>query len=238
MPATASGPSKSMTRLPRLIPVALIAALLSVQAAEEVPRGPTYKIVGPDGKITFSDRKPTDANLHTRQLGQTVTAPLLAPSSAPFDLHPQNAMPTTARSYGGDAPPADISGKPFPPGLPEAVLDVVIHQFFVQTLVETCDHVQPAYANRYLGGVRNWRDRNSDILARSNRILFSRFTGEQRDLLRATGRARLAQLLPPPDAAQQDKMAWCDRMSTDLARRQFELVGDMRIAPVLYFEPQ
>ena len=224
-----------MTRLPRLLPVALIAALLSVQAAEPVA-SPTYKIVGPDGKITFSDRKPTDANLHTRELGQTVVAPLLAPANAPFDLHPQNTMPIVTRSYGGDAPPADISGKPFPPGLPEAVLDVLIHQFFVQTMVETCDRVQPAFAERYHGGVRNWRDRNADILARSNRILFTRFTGEQRDLLRATGRARLAQLLAPPEAAQQDKMAWCDRMSTDLARHQFELVGDLRVAPILYYD--
>ena len=227
-----------MTRLPRLLPVALIAALLSVQAAEPVGPGPTYKIVGPDGKITFSDRKPTDANVRTRELGQTVVAPLLAPANGLFDLHPQNALPVAARSNGGDAPPVDISGKPFPPGLPDAVLDVLVHQFFVQTMVETCDRVQPAYAERYHGGVRNWRDRNSDILAKSNRILFSRFTGEQRDLLRATGRARLAQLLPPPGATQQDKMAWCDRMSTDLARRQFELVGDMRVAPVLYFDPQ
>ena len=152
--------------------------------------------------------------MHTRELGRTVVAPLLVPGSAPFDLHPQNAMPATGRSYGGDAPPVDISGKPFPPGLPDAVLDVLVHQFFVQTMVETCDRVQPAYADRYHGGVRNWRDRNSDILAKSNRILFSRFTGEQRDLLRATGRARFAQLLPPPDATQQDKIAWCDRMST------------------------
>ena len=227
-----------MTRLPRLLPVALIAALLSVQAAEPVGPGPTYKIVGPDGKITFSDRRPTDANLHTRELGQTVVAPLLTPTSAPFDLHPQTALPATARSYGSDAPPVDISGKPFPPGLADAVLDVLVHQFFVQTMVETCDRVQPAFADRYHGGVRNWRDRNFDILSKSNHITFSRFTGEQRDLLRATGRARLAQLLPPPDATQQDKMAWCDRMSTDLARRQFELAGDMRVVPILYFDAQ
>ena len=228
-----------MTRLPRLLPVALIAVLLGVQAAPPVEPGPTYKIVGPDGKITFSDRKPTDPNLHTRALGQTVVAPLLTPTNALFDLHPQNALPVAARSVGsGDAPPVDISGRPFPPGLPDAVLDVLVHQFFVQTMVETCDHLQPAYADRYHGGVRNWRDRNSDILAKSNRILFTRFTGEQRELLRMTGRARLAQLLAPPDAAQQDKMAWCDRMSTDLVRRQFELLGDMRVAPILYYDAQ
>ncbi len=200
------------------------------------PPVPTYRIVGPDGKITFSDRKPTDPQVRTRELGQTVTAPLLAPASAPFDLHPATALPPAARPVGGDAPPVDVSGKPFPPGLPEAVLDVLMHQFFVQMMVETCARLRPALTDRYQAGVRNWRDRNAEILAKSNRISFTRFTGEQRDVLRATSRARLAPLMPPADAQPADKMLWCDRMSTDLVRHQFELVGDMRVAPILYFE--
>ena len=225
-----------MKRLQRLLPAALSAVLLCAGAQPQSPPQPTYRIVGPDGKVTFSDRKPTDPQVRTRQLGQKETAPLLAPAGAPFDLHPATAVPPAARPAAGDAPPVDVSGKPFPPGLPEAILDVLVHQFFVQSLVESCGHLRPSFAERYQAGVRNWRDRNADILAKSNRISFSRFTGEQRDLLRATARVRLGQLQPPADAAQDDKMLWCDRMSTDLARRQFELVGDMRVAPILSFE--
>jgi hypothetical protein len=227
-----------MTRL-RTLPAALLAALMGVAAAAPLPEGPTYRIVGPDGKVTFSDRKPTDPGVRTRELGQTVTAPLLAPATAPFDLHPATTLPPVApRAAPGDGltPAVDISGKPFPPGLPEAILDVVVHQFFVQTLVETCARLRPAFTERYQGGVRNWRDRNAEILSRSNRITFARFTGEQRDMLRATARARLAPLLPPQGAADADKMAWCDRMSADLARHQFELTGDLRLAPLLYGE--
>jgi hypothetical protein len=225
-----------MKRLQRLLPAALIAALLGAHAAEPVGPSTTYRIIGPDGKITYSDRKPTDPQLHARALGRTVTAPLVAPSNAPFDLHPATALPPARPLLPGDAPPLDASGKPFPPGLPEALLDVFVHQFFVQTLVETCSQLRPTFAERYRGGVLNWRDRNADILAKSNRISFARFTGEQRDLLRATGRARLASLLPPADATPEDKALWCDRMSTDLALRQFELVGDLRVAPILYAE--
>ena len=214
----------------------MFAALLGAQAAQPLPPGPTYRIIGPDGKVTYSDRMPTDPQVRTRELGQTVTAPLLAPATAPFDLHPATSMPPVARPLGGDAPPVDVSGKPFPPGLPEAILDVLVHQFFVQTLMESCDRLRPSFADRYHGGVRNWRDRNADILAKSNRITFARFTAEQRDVLRATARVRMAQLLPAADAAAEDKMLWCDRTSTDLARRQFDLVGDMRVAPILYIE--
>ncbi len=229
-----------MKPLRQLLPVVLLAALAGASAAAPAPagEGPTYRIVGPDGKVTFSDRKPTDPQLKARQLGQTVTAPLLAPSTQPFDLHPATSFPPAARPSGNDGltPAVDISGKPFPPGLPDAILDVVVHQFFVQTLTETCSRLRPASIERYQAAVLNWRVRNAEILEKSSRITFSRFTGEQRDTLRATGRARLAQLTPARDLPEADRLAWCDRTSTDLARRQFELVGDLRVAPILYFE--
>ena len=224
--------SPSMKSLQRMLPL-LLAAHLGAGAAA----GPTYRIVGPDGKVTFSDRMPTDPQLKTRELGKPVVAPLLAQSNEPFDLRPATTVaPHRPASTDGLAPVLDISGRPFPPGLPDAILDVVIHQFFVQTLVETCSRENRAYTERYQAGVRNWRDRNADVLSRSNHISFTRFTAEQRDTLRATGRLRLAQPVPPSNATEADKGEWCDRMSTDLARRQFELVGDLRVAPILYFE--
>jgi hypothetical protein len=228
-----------MKRLPRLPIALLLTALAGVCAGAPVPPSPTYRIIGPDGKVTFSDRKPTDPQLKARELGQIVIAPLLAPATQPFDLRPATSFPPSTRPPGGEAlaPQLDASGRPFAPGLPEAVLDVLVHQFFVQTLVETCGRQRPAFLERYQIGVRNWRDRNAEVLDKSNRITFTRFTAEQRDTLRSTGRARLAQLMPPRDAPDADRTAWCDGMSTDLSRRQFELVGDLRVAPILYFQP-
>lgn len=228
-----------MKPLPRLLLAFLMTAFAGACAAATPPPAPTYRIIGPDGKVTFSDRKPTDPQLKTRELGQIVTAPLLAPATQPFDLHPATSFPPSPRPSGNDgvAPQLDASGRPFPPGLPEAVLDVLVHQFFVQSLVESCGRQRPALLERYQGGVRNWRDRNAEVLDKSNRITFTRFTAEQRDTLRATGRARLAQLMPQAGTPDAERVAWCDLMSTDLARRQFELVGDLRVAPILYFQP-
>jgi len=230
-------PRPSMTRLLRLLPLAMCALLLDAGAAPPQPDGPTYRIIGPDGKVTFSDRKPTDPQQHTRELGKTITAPLLAPAAGPFDLRPATTA-STARPVVGDGqtPAVDISGKPFPPGLPDAVLTVLVHQFFVQSLIETCGRQRPAFLERYQGGVRNWRDRNAEILAKSNRVAFARFTGEQRDTLRATARQRLASVMPPAGASDAERAVWCDRVSTDLATHQYELVGDMRVAPLLYVD--
>jgi len=226
-----------MNRLLRLLPLAMCAVLLDAGAQDKPPPPPTYRSVGPDGKVTYSDRIPTDSQMHTRELGKTSTAPLLAPASGPFDLRP-SSKPTTASPPTGEGqtPAVDIGGRPFPPGLPDAVLTVLVHQFFVQSLVETCGRQRPAFLERYQGGVRNWRDRNAEILAKSNRVTFARFTGEQRDTLRATARQRLASVMPPAGTSDAEREAWCDRMNTDLVTRRFELVGDMRIAPLLLLE--
>jgi hypothetical protein len=214
---------------------ALVAAPAASQAVEQAP-SPTYRSVGPDGKVTFSDRLPTDPKLRTREVGKTLTAPLLTAGTEPFDLRPATALAPARPPAEGLTPAVDVSGRPFAPGLPDAILDVVVHQFFVQALAETCSRLHPAFSERYHGAVRNWRDRNAELLAKSNRITFARFTGEQRDTIRSTGRARLAQLMPAGGTDDADMQSWCDRMSTDLARHRFELVGDMRTAPIVYVE--
>jgi hypothetical protein len=226
-----------MTALPRPFPLLLVALLAGAVQAQTPSPGPTYRSVGPDGKVTFTDRKPTDAQAHTRELGHLVAAPLVTANTRPFDLHPATTPPPATRSDDdGMRPPVDVSGKPFPPGLPDAILDVMVHQYFVQSLTETCGRLRPSLIERYQGGVLNWRSRNVEILEKSNHITFARFTAEQRDTLRATARARLEQIMPAHDLPEADRTAWCDRMSTDLARHQFELVGDMRLAPLLVFE--
>ena len=214
---------------------AILATLLGLGGALPAT-AQTYRIVGPDGKVTYSDRQPTDPQMKTRELGKRLAAPLLTPAREPFDLRTQATLPAGARGGNeGLQPAVDISGKPFPPGLPDAILVVVVHQFVVQSLAETCSRLRPGTTERFQGAVRNWRDRNADILAASNRITFARFTGEQRDTIRATARARMQPLLPAGDTPEADKLQWCDRTISDLARRQMELVGDARVAPIVDF---
>lgn len=228
-----------MKRLPLLL-LAVLSAAPARAADAPPPTGPTYRIVGPDGRVTFSDRQPTDAKVQTRELGRAApTAPLFTPGSQLF-VPPRAGTPPAAAPSGrfadNLAPPLSAAGRPFPPGVPDSVLSVVGHQFFVQTVVESCAHPGTAAQERYQSIVRNWRDRNADVLSRSNRIMFKLFTGEQRDLLRATARSRLQALLAPPDASDAERGQWCDRSADDLLRRRLELAGDERLAPIVNLE--
>lgn len=239
-----------MKRLHRLLPIALPCLLLCAAPGARAAGGDsgyvapppaTYRIVSPDGHVTYSDRQPTDPKLQTRQLGHAApVAPLFAPGNQLFDPPRMGASSTAlaaGRSGDGPTPPMSASGKPFPPGVPDAVLSVVGHQFFVQTMVETCTRAGQGSQDRYQIIVRNWRDRNSDILSHSNQLMFRLFTGEQRDLLRATARSRLQALLAPPDASAAEKASWCERSAEDLLRRRLELVGNERLLPLVNTSP-
>ncbi|MEP6503568.1 MAG: hypothetical protein ABJD97_09570 [Betaproteobacteria bacterium] len=224
-----------MNRLQRLLTIALLCASAGASAVDQPPpTGPTFRIVGPDGKVTYSDRKPTDEKLQARQLSTVApTAPLFTPGTSLFEPPRPGTPATSARDL---APPLTTAGKPFPPGLPDAVLSVLGHQFYVQTLVETCGRSAPGAAERFQIVVRNWRDRNADMLGRSNRITFTLFSSEQRELLRATARSRLQRLLAPPDATESERAGWCDHAADDVVRRRLELTGDPHLAPIANFE--
>ena len=170
--------SHSMKRPHRLLPLALLAATLAAGAAQPLPPGPTYRIVGPDGKVTFSDRQAHRPAAEDARARQDLTAPLLSSGSEPFDLHPSTTMPPPPGRRGGMTPAVDVGGRPFPPGLPDAVLDVLVHQFFVQI---AGGDLRPPAARRSPNATRaacaTGATATPTSSAKSNRITFARFTG-------------------------------------------------------------
>ncbi len=228
----------------RLSSIALAGALCAgAPCAFGASDGPTlYRSVGPDGKITFSDRRPTDAQLQTRELGKGPQYRALFTPGLPVFETPQAAAASARRlrtpPADGLAAPVDNSGHPFPPGLPDAILLVTAHRFFVQILLESCARAAPDGFERYQVAVRHWRDRNAEVFAKTDRIAFAEFTGEQRDQLRYAAQARLQSALPRDDADATGMRAWCEASTMDLSRRQHELEADPRVAPLLEFTPR
>ena len=87
---------KSM-RAPLLVGFLLTLACAGVQAQG------VYRIVGPDGKVTFSDRPPADANAQPARIASE--APSAANGALPYELRQiANRFPVTLYT-GNDCPP-------------------------------------------------------------------------------------------------------------------------------------
>lgn len=81
------------------IPSILALAALAVAASAQAQ--PMYRIVGPDGKVTFSDRAPEVAQPGARTSTVTPTEPATSTSTLPFDLR-QVAQRFPVTLYSGD----------------------------------------------------------------------------------------------------------------------------------------
>lgn len=64
----------------------LLASLLMVLASASAHAQQVYRIVGPDGKVTFSDRPPADANANAQPARTASTGPAATSAALPFEL--------------------------------------------------------------------------------------------------------------------------------------------------------
>jgi Kef-type K+ transport system membrane component KefB len=234
-----------MTRPPRSLLSPTLAALLAASIAHSV-QAQTYRIVAPDGKVTFSDRRPTDPSLQTSEVGHAPPpASLFAPGAVPLDApagasapatasgkHAKHALANSGTAPAGNPPtPAAATGVPFPPGLPEAVLIVIGKEDIVQTVWDVCTRTLPTSFARYDDAVRTWRRRNETMILKADHILFSAFTVDQRALVHSTAqerlRATMAQIWAGTPA---QKIKWCDKSADDLAAGGLDLIGDQKVS--------
>ena len=80
----------------------LVGCLLTLACAGVQAQG-VYRIVGPDGKVTFSDRPPADANAQPARIASE--APSAANGALPYELRQiANRFPVTLYT-GNDCPP-------------------------------------------------------------------------------------------------------------------------------------
>lgn len=83
----------------------LLASLLMMLACTGAQAQGVYRIVGPDGKVTFSDRPPADAKEPLQPTRSAGTAPAAAGAALPYDLRQiANRFPVTIYT-GNDCAP-------------------------------------------------------------------------------------------------------------------------------------
>ncbi len=201
-----------------------------------------YRIVGADGRVTYSDQAPT-AGTQTGRVdvmrgASGIIRPgasgeagyrreATAPAAALRTVAPASALPVRTST---SAPPPEPAAKPSDASLEAAVIDVLGTEDIVRRTETICVSTLPASARRYSGAVDDWARRNARSVLAARRVLTREFDVERRERVEAGVRAlSAARFGAVADAPEARMAAWCDRSVTEMAAGQLDVHGRLRL---------
>jgi hypothetical protein len=209
-------------RVKGLVLVLSCAVLASTIAHSDADAAGVYKIVGPDGKVSFSDKPPADAATTDKlDVVRTPTEPLAAhaasdasASSSRNIYAPQKSSAKRSvdvdESHGRFATAADPD-----PATEKAIIGVLGFEDLVRQTETLCLSTLPTSYERYSGAAEGWRSRNAALVAQAHQVLTERYKAPQRQTIESSIRAKNdASLMPVAAASTASKISWCDS-STD-----------------------
>ena len=234
-----------MFLLNRALPTLLAAALNIVAGAAlaqppQAPQSLVYKIVGPDGKITYSDRPPTDSGQRASVVNRTAASGAIVMPPPITAITPWNSLSGDARR--GIVPALPLGETSASPSvvtylLADALSTVFARAELVETMRDICVRNAPSAFSAYDEAARRWKERNAPVVAQADRVLQGAFDGPQRAKLQATAHTRLAGILAPlASSSQAGKTLWCDASADALAKGSLDMQGANSVAgPVMNF---
>jgi hypothetical protein len=214
------------------------------QATAPIPgASQVYRIVGPDGRITFSDRAPKDPGMHTSlAMRQAASGAVVLPPPVTA-ITPWNSLSADARR--GIVPAVPVGETLSSPSvitvaLVDALSGVLARVELVQTMRLVCVRNMPAAAASYDDAARRWRERNAAVVARTDRVMEFAFDGPPRNKLQATAHTRLAPILTAlASASTEAKLQWCDQAAEAISHGALDTQGPAGIgAPVMNYTPR
>ncbi len=221
-----------------------LAALSGVAAVAQQPGGPpgvVYKIVGPDGKITFSDRPPSDTTQRASIVNRAAASGAVVMPPPVTAITPWASLSADARR--GLVPAVPLGETASSPSvvtvsLVDSITTVLARAELVQTMRTICVRAAPSAYSAYDEAARRWQDRNAPVVAQADRVLQSAFDGARRAKLQANAHTRLANILAPLASASQDaRIMWCDASTETIGKGGLDMQGAGGVAaPVMNYE--
>lgn len=199
--------------------IALLGVLTQGTASAEI-----YKVLGPDGKIIYSNVAPKNKNTPVAVL-KTTGGQQAAVRSAPVAT--VRAAPQAVHHSGSEALSPDVVG---------AVANVMGMAHLVSSTRDFCVATLPASIKRYSDAFLGWQRRNAAVVAKKDRILST----SDRSLIAAAlsgdmFRMTEGMMRPVRQAAAAEKIKWCDKTIEDVDRGVLDLVGRASITPLMNY---
>ena len=215
-------------------------AQVSLQAA---PASQVYRIVGPDGKITFSDRAPKDPGMHTSLVVRQAASGAVVLPPPVTAITPWSSLSADARR--GIVPAIPVGETASSPSavtvsLVDALSAVLARVELVQTMRQVCVRNMPAAAASYDDAARRWRERNAAVVAKTDRVMEFAFDGPPRNKIQANAHTRLLTILSAlASASTEAKLQWCDQSAEAIAHGALDVQGASGIATaVMNYTPR
>lgn len=217
----------------------LVVSLLLIVAWPCAHAGPVYKIVGPDGRVTFSDTPPAEAANGTYQImgsqGSAAAAPApeqphSADSQANETRVAASAAPKQAsRAWAPDAIQSDAS-----PELEGAVIGVLGIEDIVKRTEDVCVETLPTSFSTYAAAVAAWQARNGTVVARAREVLASEFDTPTREAIAAGLRLKNDGLFTPVRAASAAaRISWCDESFATMSNGKMDVHANPKLTAPL-----
>lgn len=183
-----------------------------------------YKVVGPDGKVVFSDKPPADGGGSVSVIEGGFERKQAATESPAAVATPPVPRVTKQASVAQPAPQPQPAQMVIDPALVGAVFGVMGFEDLVLQTERICTQTLPTSMKRYSGATQVWRQRNASVLVRYQQVLAKAITPVHRQQLEAEVKARNEKSLSPVvKAPVASRISWCDK-SGDLIGK-----GDMDV---------
>jgi hypothetical protein len=177
-----------------------------------------YKSVGPDGKVTYTDRPPAgDASAKVSVMKSYILRPVDAPP--PPSLSSALPVPAgdAAKKAATDAAAAGTGKTGMSLEVEQAVAGVLSLSELFRRSEEVCSRGLAPGSKRYPIVLAKWRERNATFLKKQQKILMEVISPALRAALQSAVDEKNDKVLQPVSAAQPGVRAkWCDKGFDDL----------------------
>lgn len=208
-----------------------IVALLAATVCCAAPAQQMYKTVGPDGKVTFSDRPQNGDKLKVSVMKGAVLHPVEGPPPA----QPKIAPPKTA---GGAGAGTGISAAGVPsPELQHALLVVSLMSEVAAKFEPVCS--KAAQNKKFVTAANGWTMRNSSFIEKQRRAM-AEMAPARRTALQAEVASKIHEAMTEVLAQNPaGQVRWCDKATLDMSGGGNDVVNNADVAmPLVTYKPK
>lgn len=196
-----------------------------------------YKSVGPDGKVTYSDRPPADAKGKFDVIqtpNQSQTPPPAAQDSSSYSAAESPAMSSRGakKAAAASKPQSETAAAAkIDPAVEGAIIGVLGIEDLVRQTEDICLKALPTSFKRYSGAADGWRQRNAAMVRQARQALAKEFSAAEGRLIESGIQTKNRGMFAPVlNASMKAKIDWCDQSAGEMEKGGM----DVNSKPKLY----